>query len=1506
VLILLDDCQWADAMTLSLLDRWQSLEVPQTGCGVVIVASFRSEDVPAGHPLRNLDPAARVALRPFDARSIEQLSESMAGPLPPEAVEAVVRLADGSPFMASAVLRGMVETGALRHVPEGWEIDPGPMADVQTSRRAALILSRRFDLLDDETLRFLTIGAVLGKEFILDLAVALSGQGPTEVTPALDDARRRRILWVHEADGRCSFTHDKLRESLLERLEPSERRRLHLAAGKRIEATDPSRSFELAYHFDAGGELARALPYALQAATEARSRHALDVAETHYRIAERAAVADSATSARVAEGLGDVLMLQGDYPGATDQFERALSVSPDPVTRAVLNGKLGDVAFKQGDQVTATLALEGALRALGRWVPRRRMTRLAGALFESTVQALHTLLPRLLVGRRPVAGAERDFVAIRLYSNLAHVYWFSAGRVACAWAHLREMNLAERYPPTPELAQAYSEHAPVMTTLPWYSRGLAYAERSLAIRRESGDVWGQGQSLSFVATVLYASSRFRDCIDACRESVRLLERTGGRWEQNTAVWHQAFAHYRLGELDVASDLSRDLYYKATAIGDATAAGIALSGWARAGAGRIPEAFVAMEIGRDLGDAHTATEVHLADGVRLLYAGEVERAVERFTEAQAIVSSAGLRAEYIAPVRPWLATALRMQAETVESSERRARSRYLRRAARMARRAQHFSRSYRNNLPHALRERAVVAELRGRPRRARRYFARSLRTSQEQGAAYESTLTRISRARAAAARGSTDARADLAEAEVERVNLEPHAPATPRATYSLADRFEMLLDVGRRIGTAVSPTAVYEEVYQAAMLMLRGDHCNVVRLGEGEDDVMVSDSGSMVPDVSLSLMRQAVDGLAPVVSSALSDTDTSDSMLLADLRSILCAPIISEGRVVACFNVTHHQVNDLFGDVEVQLAEFIATLAGAALERVAGSEAHFRSLAQKSSDVTTVIDRQGRITYQSSSVEEVFGFPPEEMVGRELTSWLHPEDAPQLLAYLDPSMHGEPEGGLVQARMRHRDGSWRVGESAVRSLFDDPSVDGLVLNTRDASDRVALEAELRDRASHDSLTGLANRSLFIDRVDEAFVRRQTHGHPLAVIFLDLDDFKSINDTLGHGVGDQLLELTSTRLEQCVRPGDTVARWGGDEFALLLENADAQAAEQIVKRIIAVLGHPYRINDQEILSRASVGVAVTGDGETAEDVLLGADVAMYVAKSRGKSRYQFFEADMRDAAVERAALRTDLEWALQRGELTVHYQPIVDLAGDGTLGGFEAVIRWCHPTRGELLPDQWIHLAEGSGMIIGIGRWVLRKACHQAAVWQRLHGQPLPMAVNVSARQLQDPSLVDEIAAALRESGLEAGALVLEITESATADDPEAAIAQLQDLRALGVELSIDDFGTGYSSLSYLRRYPVQHLKVDRSFVAEVVTNPEDRAIVSAIINLAHSLGLHVIGEGVETVEQLDELRRMGCDQAQGFLWRVPAGEVDVTNWLSSLRRGRQGTLVVESSHLGGVQ
>src|SRR5207248_2295768 len=377
-------------------------------------------------------PLGRVRLAPFGPEDVAALCASMAGPMPAEAVSAVVRLADGSPFMASAVLRGMVETGALVDTADGWDVDAGPMGDVQTSRRGAA--------------------------------------------------------------------------------EPIEGR-----------ATD--RAFELAYHFDAAGDPARALPYALQSAELARSRHALEVAITHYRIAERAVDTGAVDTggegargleARIAEGLGDVLTLKGEYAEASRLFTRALARCDDPVGRAVLDGKLGDVAFKTGDQALARGHLEGALRDLGGRVPRAGVAMVVAALKEMLVQALHTMAPRLFLARRRPDGAEREFLAIRIYSRLAYVYWFSAGKVPCAWAHLREMNLAERYPPTRELAQAYSEHAPVMTMAPLYARGIRYAQRSLAIRRELGDVWGQGQSLSFSGAVLYAASRYRDCIDQCR------------------------------------------------------------------------------------------------------------------------------------------------------------------------------------------------------------------------------------------------------------------------------------------------------------------------------------------------------------------------------------------------------------------------------------------------------------------------------------------------------------------------------------------------------------------------------------------------------------------------------------------------------------------------------------------------------------------------------------------------------------------------------------------------------------------------------------------------------------------------------------------------------------------------------------------------------------------------------------------------------------------------------
>jgi diguanylate cyclase (GGDEF)-like protein/PAS domain S-box-containing protein len=619
-----------------------------------------------------------------------------------------------------------------------------------------------------------------------------------------------------------------------------------------------------------------------------------------------------------------------------------------------------------------------------------------------------------------------------------------------------------------------------------------------------------------------------------------------------------------------------------------------------------------------------------------------------------------------------------------------------------------------------------------------------------------------------------------------------------------------------------------------------------------------------------------------VVAAGEDDDSGESLLLAGLRSALCAPIVSDDAVVACLYVTHRHLGGLFGDLEIQLAEFVATVAGAALEHVAGSEARFRSLAQNSSDVITIVAADGRVTYQSESMLRVFGYRPEDLVGHDLAARLHPEHSAELLAVLEsPPPEGET-AGLVTTRLRHRDGRWRDCEIAVTTLYEDPGVRGLVLNTRDVTERVALEAELRTRAWHDPLTGLANRALFTDRVDHAIALRARDGLPVAVAFLDLDDFKSINDTLGHSAGDLLLQGIGERLVESVRPGDTVARFGGDEFALLFEGADAQTAERIAERIIAGLMRPFRILDDEVHARASIGVAL-GDGhETADELLSGADTAMYVAKARGKSRFEFFEPRMRAVAVERSGLRTDLEWALSRDELVIHYQPVVDIP-TGVVRGFEALVRWNHPRRGLLAPGEFIELAEESGLIVSIGGWVLRRACEQIVGWRYRTGRDLTMAVNVSARQLQDPGLVGEIGSALHDAGLDPAALVLEITESATVDDTEGVIARLEELKALGVGLAIDDFGTGYSSLSYLRRFPVDQLKIDRSFVAGVVTNGEDRAIVASVVGLAHALGANVVAEGVENIDQLEWLSELHCDLAQGFNWLAPAPADVVERW-----------------------
>ncbi|HEX2192908.1 MAG TPA: EAL domain-containing protein, partial [Acidimicrobiales bacterium] len=1040
----------------------------------------------------------------------------------------------------------------------------------------------------------------------------------------------------------------------------------------------------------------------------------------------------------------------------------------------------------------------------------------------------------------------------------------------------------------------------VMTMVPWYSRGIAYAKRSLAIRTDLGDLWGQGQSRHFYGVVLYAASRYRECIDQCREAIRLLQRTGDRWEAHTAMWHVAFAHYRLGELDRARELARHVHASALEIDDLAAAGISLSGWSRAAAGDVPADLVAAQLKRAVEDAHTATEVHLAEAVRLLGDGFIDDAVVVLEAAAGIVRKAGLRQEYVAPVWPWLATARRLQAEAVPPYAVTDRRRAVRRAARAARRAGRIARHYRNNGPHALRERALVATLQGRRGRARLLFERSLALATAQGARYERALTEAARARVGTVVGWPEGLDALLDAEATLVSLVPRPEPAEAvkggepASLSVTDRFAGLLGAGRAIAAAPSREAVYDAVRRAAARLLRGERCHLIKVEDGVPADTTTVSGESLAEVSRGLVERAAADGVPVLG-AEHEADVTESMVLAGVRSALCAPIRCEDKVVACFVVTHRAVAGLFGDEEVALASFIASLAGATLERVAGSEARYRSLALNSTDVVTIVDEHGIVAYQSASVTRVFGWEPAEVVGRPLADWVHPDDVPTLLGAILQAPPGAEGSVRVQCRRRHRDGSWRHVETTVTNLTDDPGVRGVVLNTRDVTERVALEEELRNRAWHDSLTGLANRALFTERVNHAIVRQSREGDSLAVLFLDLDDFKSLNDTMGHAAGDVLLQGVGRRLLACVRPGDTVARFGGDEFAVLLEGAGADEAERIAGRIVSELGRPVPLGDRDVHVRASVGVAVAPAPEASGDELLAnADAAMYVAKTRGKDRHEVFEPSMRTAAVERSGLLTDLAWAVGRGELELDYQPVVDVTNGGMVG-FEALLRWRHPTRGLLAPGEFIALAEESGLIVPIGAWALNRACEQGRAWQAMNGDaPLTMAVNVSARQLQHPGLVGLVADALATSGLDPSSLVLEITESATVADTEATIARLRELKDLGVGLAIDDFGTGYSSLSYLRRFPVDLLKIDRSFVAGMVHSPEDAAIVSHVIGLAHAFGLKVVAEGVETVHQLEELTRLGCDLAQGYNWRRPEPAAEVERWLATaLSRGGDG-------------
>jgi len=547
-----------------------------------------------------------------------------------------------------------------------------------------------------------------------------------------------------------------------------------------------------------------------------------------------------------------------------------------------------------------------------------------------------------------------------------------------------------------------------------------------------------------------------------------------------------------------------------------------------------------------------------------------------------------------------------------------------------------------------------------------------------------------------------------------------------------------------------------------------------------------------------------------------------------------------------------------------------------------TEARFRSLVQNSTDVVMVVDVDSTVRYVSPSALGVFGYEAEELEGTKLTALIHPDDKAQVLQFLTSAdREGVPVTQLIESRMRHRDDFWLHVETLRTDLMHDPNVKGIVLNSRDVSERKAFEEQLSHQAFHDSITGLANRALFRDRVEHALERQSRIDTPISVLFMDLDDFKTVNDSLGHAAGDRLLGEVGERLRTCLRTPDTAARLGGDEFAILLEDTEESVgAADVASRILAALEAPFLLDGKEVFVRASIGIATSGASgaigpEGAEELLRNADVAMYIAKEAGKNRYQVFEAKMHDTALRRLELKADLQRAVDNEEFDLYFQPVIHLAS-GEIEGFEALIRWNHPTRGLVKPADFIPLAEETGLIVPIGSWVLAEACKRGRVLQPVDPdeRPLHVAVNLSARQLQRPGIVRETAQVLLDSGLPPERLVLEITESVMMQDMVLSNERLTQLGVLGVKIAVDDFGTGYSSLNYIRRFPVDILKVDKSFVDGVAEGGEESALTAAIIELAGILNLRPVAEGIERADQLEKLLELNCELGQGYYFSEP--------------------------------
>jgi diguanylate cyclase (GGDEF)-like protein/PAS domain S-box-containing protein len=554
-----------------------------------------------------------------------------------------------------------------------------------------------------------------------------------------------------------------------------------------------------------------------------------------------------------------------------------------------------------------------------------------------------------------------------------------------------------------------------------------------------------------------------------------------------------------------------------------------------------------------------------------------------------------------------------------------------------------------------------------------------------------------------------------------------------------------------------------------------------------------------------------------------------------------------------------------------------------------SEERFRALTEQSTDIILITDASGQIEYASPSVQTVLAVDGESLVGRTMMDLVHPDDFAKTMS-TGPQSLAHRQNPIVEFRLQHADGSWLYLECVVRDLIQHKNIGGIVYNARDITERKRAQEELLFNATHDVLTGLPNRVLFLGRLQSVVDRMKRHPHQAAaVLFIDIDDFKVVNDCYGHATGDVLIKEVSNRLRACMRSDGTIARMGGDEFTVLVEDVtDPSDAIRVAERIQSSFTRPFLLEGLEIFKSTSIGIALTSPQTSAEAVLQNADIAMYRAKSQGKACSKLFDQTMHEQVMSRLLLEAKLRYAFENEELTLHYQPIVAV-DTGAVQGFESLLRWQPSGSNWIPPSTFVPVAEQCGLIVPISAWVLKKACLEAASWRhRYAADPLLyVSINISSRHFSHAGFIGHVKDALEESAIDPQCITIELTESLAMNDVAATLLTMSQLRTLGVKLSIDDFGTGYSSLSYLRRFPVDTLKIDQSFVKTM--DAENYAIVKTIVGLARNLDLKVVAEGVEAPNQHQLLMSAGCGSAQGYFFAEPMPANNVGVFIESNRR-----------------